>query len=283
MSKNHSPWIFWGTVITVAAVYVFLRFAFPYLAMALVNKPNPLPMPSMAVLMYMLLTLLGAAVYISFDDRRLRQFLRPLLLLLIGRGTRELRAGRTVFLVALPLLAAVALFRALVPSAEPPVWLRIQHPTIPGKYERKVNPFRNPGTDLIAKFLEKNPGEMNEEEARAALVKRYVEEGIVLYQKNCRPCHGTKADGTGPMARGFRLRPANFTDPGTIATLVEAYAFWRVREGGIGLPNEASPWDSSMPRWMGELSEEEIWKIILAEYHIAGVEPRVPEKLEGSE
>ncbi len=43
------------------------------------------------------------------------------------------------------------------------------------------------------------------------------------------------------MAGGFRLRPANFSDPGTIATVVEAYAFWRVTEGGPGLPPEATP------------------------------------------
>lgn len=283
MSKDDTSWIFWATVITVAAVYIFLKSVFPYLAMAIADKPNPLPMPSMALLMYMFLTILGAVVYISFDDRRLRRFLRPLLVLLIGRGAKGLRAGRTVFLIALPLLMAVSMFRVLVPSAEPPLGLRIQHPTMPGKYEREVNPFRNPGSELIKQFLENSPGNMSKEEARAALVANYIEEGTILYQKNCRPCHGTKADGTGPMARGFRLRPANFTDPGTIATVVEAYALWRVREGGIGLPNDASPWDSSMPRWMEDLSDLDIWKIILAEYHIAGMEPRLPEKHEERE
>jgi hypothetical protein len=106
-----------------------------------------------------------------------------------------------------------------------------------------------------------------------------IEEGRILYQKNCRPCHGTPAHGQGPMARGFRLRPADFTDPGTIATLVENYPFWRIQKGGIGLPNAATPWDSAMPRWEGELTDEEIWKIIMAEYQIAGKEPRKPERI----
>jgi hypothetical protein len=35
-----------------------------------------------------------------------------------------------------------------------------------------------------------------------------------------------------------------------------------------------------MPAWKDELSDEEIWKIIVAEYDTAGVEPRKPEKLE---
>ena len=35
-----------------------------------------------------------------------------------------------------------------------------------------------------------------------------------------------------------------------------------------------------MPSWEDELTEDEIWKIILAEYEIAEKEPRVPEELE---
>ncbi len=82
------------------------------------------------------------------------------------------------------------------------------------------------------------------------------------------------------MARFFRLRPANFRDPGFIATVVEAYAFWRVSEGGPGLPPVATPWDSAMPVWKFDLTEEDRWKVLLAEYAIAGVEPRMPEKME---
>ena len=79
------------------------------------------------------------------------------------------------------------------------------------------------------------------------------------------------------MARGFRLKPTNFTDPGTIATVVEAFAFWRAKKGNPGLPAASSPWDSAMPTWERDLTDEEIWKILLAEYDIAGVEPRKPE------
>ncbi len=106
-----------------------------------------------------------------------------------------------------------------------------------------------------------------------------IEEGRILYQKNCRPCHGTRADGRGPMAQGFRLKPVDFTDPGTIATLVESYPFWRIQTGGLRLPDAATPWDSTMPAWEDELSEEEIWKIIMAEYDIADKEPRKPERI----
>jgi mono/diheme cytochrome c family protein len=120
---------------------------------------------------------------------------------------------------------------------------------------------------------------MSIEEAKNKLIEDYTMEGRDLFQINCRPCHGSKADGNGPMAWGFRLRPANFTDPGTIATVVEQYVFWRIKEGGRGLPSVATPWDSAMPRWMDELSDDDIWKIIMGEYDTAGIVPRKPEKL----
>jgi mono/diheme cytochrome c family protein len=139
---------------------------------------------------------------------------------------------------------------------------------------------RHPSEETLKAFMQATGLSGPITEAKAALVKANMEEGRVLYMINCRPCHGTKADGIGPMARGFRLKPANFTDPGTIATLVEPYLFWRVRTGGIGLPAVAAPWDSAMPRWESDLSDEQIWKIILAEYDIGAVDPRLPEKME---
>ena len=38
---------------------------------------------------------------------------------------------------------------------------------------------------------------------------------------NCRACHGDSVAGDGPMADGFKLRPINFADNGTIETIVE--------------------------------------------------------------
>ncbi len=120
-------------------------------------------------------------------------------------------------------------------------------------------------------------GEVAMETARAALVEKTLFEGRALYAMNCRPCHGDSVAGDGPMADGFKLRPINFTDAGTIDTIVEGYTFWRVANGGPGLPSEATPWDSAMPIWKLNLSEEERWKIILAEYDLAQKTPRIPE------
>ena len=120
-------------------------------------------------------------------------------------------------------------------------------------------------------------GEVDREVAEAALVEKNLFEGRALYAMNCRPCHGDSVSGDGPMADGFKLRPINFTDNGTIETIVEGYTFWRVANGGPGLPTEATPWDSAMPQWKLNLTEEERWKIIMAEYDLAEKTPRIPE------
>jgi hypothetical protein len=131
-----------------------------------------------------------------------------------------------------------------------------------------------PVTRLLAEI---EAGEVTAETARAALLEKHLFEGRALYAMNCRPCHGDSVSGDGPMADGFKLRPINFTDNGTIETIVEGYTFWRVSNGGPGLPTEATPWDSAMPEWKLNLSEDERWKIIMAEYDLAEKTPRIPE------
>jgi mono/diheme cytochrome c family protein len=134
-----------------------------------------------------------------------------------------------------------------------------------------------PGAPM-KKFLgEVAAGNVSMESARAALREKNLFEGRALYAMNCRACHGDSVSGDGPMADGFKLRPINFTDNGTIETIVEGYTFWRVTNGGPGLPTEATPWDSAMPEWKLSLTEEQRWKIIMAEYDLAEKTPRIPE------
>ena len=120
-------------------------------------------------------------------------------------------------------------------------------------------------------------GNISAETAKAALMEKNLFEGRALYAMNCRACHGDSVAGDGPMADGFKLRPLNFTDNGTIEVIVVGYTFWRVANGGPGLPTEATPWDSAMPEWKLSLTEEQRWKIILAEYDLAEKTPRIPE------
>ena len=137
-------------------------------------------------------------------------------------------------------------------------------------------------TEPMQAFLkEVKAGNISKENAKQALIEKYLFEGRILYAMNCRPCHGDSVSGDGPMADGFKLRPINFTDNGTIETIVEGYTFWRVSNGGPGLPSEATPWDSAMPIWKTDLPEEYRWRILLAEYDLAQKTPRQPEKTEG--
>jgi hypothetical protein len=159
---------------------------------------------------------------------------------------------------------------------------------MPRKFETILSPVRNPSPEAVQAFVAKLKEEDNEDEpvpetpeaARKALIEATTRKGVELYAINCRPCHGMQANGAGPMARGFRLKPADFRDPGFLPTIVESYAFWRISQGGPGLPAASTPWDSAMPIWEPDLSEEERWTILLGEYFISGVEPREPEKLE---
>ncbi len=133
-------------------------------------------------------------------------------------------------------------------------------------------------TEPMDKFLAEIAAQnVSMETARAALREKNLFEGRALYAMNCRACHGDSVSGDGPMADGFKLRPINFTDNGTIETIVEGYTFWRVTNGGPGLPTEATPWDSAMPEWKLSLTEEQRWKIIMAEYDLAEKTPRIPE------
>ena len=268
------------TSVTLALIWLFLVGVFPTLAAWIVGVADPLPIPGFAFLIYFGLTLVGTSLYVTTSEVRLGEFWEPIRHFLAPGGSAARRSVRGAVLTAVPLLGALAVFNALAPSSEPPTESRLQHPALPGAFADLESAARHPAADELEAFRAEHATGLPQGEASAALVQANLEEGRVLYMMNCRPCHGTKADGAGPMARGFRLRPANFTDPGTIATLVEPYLLWRVREGGIGLPAMAAPWDSAMPRWRADLDDAQIWKIILAEYDLGAVEPRLPESME---
>ncbi len=134
-----------------------------------------------------------------------------------------------------------------------------------------------PGPAMRKLLTQLPSGELDRDTAKAALLEKTLFEGRALYAMNCRACHGDSVAGDGPMADGFKLRPIDFTDNGTIETIVEGYTFWRVTNGGPGLPAEATPWDSAMPEWKLSLTEAQRWKIILAEYDLAQKTPRIPE------
>ncbi|MFQ5848805.1 MAG: c-type cytochrome [Candidatus Methylomirabilales bacterium] len=269
--------LFWSVVGSLLGLFLLLWQAFPYFSMAVTGGRVPLPMPSVAMALYLLLALWGAFLYVTSDPGRRTEFLAPIRAFLQAEGAMgRVRLG--VFVLT-PFFFGGLIFTQFAPRVTSPTGIRIQHPTMPGRFEGLENPLRHPSDERVKQFIEEeNLGDLSPDEARKALVQRYTREGMVLFEKNCRPCHGVAAGGDGPMARALPLKPANFRDPGTIATVVESFAFWRVNEGGRGLPPVATPWDSAMPVWKTDLKKKEIWKILLAEYEIANVEPRIPEK-----
>ncbi len=250
--------VFSAAAITFVAAYLGLRFVAPWLAVLFGFSQTPAPTPGFVLGAYMGCVAFGTLIYLSAEEGRWHLFRGPVVRVFTipSEGPRR---SQLLILGILPLVVGWAEWRRVMPSPQTPAVLRVQHPGLPDQFAVLENPY----------------GEVAEEE-RAVLER----EGIVLYQKNCRPCHGTKADGMGPLARGQRLQPVDFGDPGTIATVVEPYPFWRISEGTTQLPGIATPWNSSMPSWGEELSDEDIWRIIIAEYRLSGTEPRRPEGLE---
>ena len=93
-----------------------------------------------------------------------------------------------VFLSLLPLLVGWVVWQRVMPDVGTPGVLRVQHPALPQRYAVMENPYAH----------------LPEEEREV-----HEREGLVLYQKNCRPCHGTTATGT--VTRG---KPCSFSAPG---------------------------------------------------------------------
>ena len=272
--------LFWHAVIILAIVYFTIKIIIPNVSMWITGKPYPLPVPAALSFIYILVTLIGLFVFITTSDENIQEFIQPITRFLRGGQRGALSVVRLIVLALIPLTIGWITYQQTAPRTASAISIRIQHPTIPKQFEDLTNPYRDPDESMIQEYIEtKGLNGISMEKAKTRLTEEALIEGRGLYQANCRPCHGSKADGNGPMAVGFRLKPVDFTDPGTIATVVEGYAFWRVRDGGRGLPKESTSWDSVMPRWKDELTDDQIWKIILAEYHTAGVEPRLPEKL----
>jgi len=254
VSRGGEARVFQGTILVLAATYIGLRFLAPHVSVWLGLSPLPAPVPAFALGIYMLCATFGALVYVSSDEDRWHAFLAPLVRLFVlepGPGRRF----RLAVLGLLPVAVGWIAWQQVSPAADVPTAIRLQHPTQPADF-----------ADL------ENPHAVDTDEGERA--------GMVLYQKNCRPCHGAAAGGDGPLARGLRLRPVNFTDAGTIGSVIESYPFWRVREGNAGLPDIATPWNSAMPAWGDELSDDEIWRIVATEYRLSGTEPRRPEDMD---
>lgn len=218
------------------------------------------PIPGSLIKMYMGLVVLAILLYNSITEDSLARFFNPIKNLLVADRRSALAGPKWAVVSGISFLAAFMAYDASRWHSEPPTELRTVHPTLPGKYLDMTNPFP---------WSEEN-----------------VKKGRELYVANCSWCHGDRADGKGPVAGGFNPAPIDFAAAGTIDMLPENYIFWRIKEGGIGLPNESWPWASAMPPWNPEgkpmgldiptehrLSDDDIWLAVMGAYSIAGRQP----------
>ena len=230
---------------TALIFYVLLQF---------IIKP---PLPSSIIWMYMVTLIFAIILYVSYSEKIFKEFLYPIKVFL---KHDSFKIPRMSFGIIMPLVFGWISYAMVSPKYDPPAELRTTHPTPPAKIEFNHqqlelaeirNPFREPGLIESAKL-----------------------EGRDIYFANCMPCHGANLDAKGHWTQRLFPIPISFRDPGSIAMMPESYIFWRVAKGGIGLPAEGTPWKSTMPPFEKDLSENDIWKVILFIYEETGYVPK---------
>ena len=237
---------FFQAVLVLVVVFLIFRFGI---------RPAA---PWSVFTLYMFVALIAVLVYVSSNSDSWRSFVAPIRSAVMDDSKRAIRL---VLMVLLPLLFGYYAYTQAAAGIEAPAELRAIHPAPPASIS-----FRGKTLDI--------QGLDNPLRKDAANLKKYVAEGAQIYIKNCMYCHGDNLDGNGHFAHAFNPPPANFTDPGTIAMLQEAFLFWRIAKGGPGLPKESTPWNSVMPAWEDRLSEEDIWKVVMYLYDATGYQPR---------
>lgn len=240
------PSILWAALIFLI-FYLFFQYGIAPLTGVITGTAAPLP--SSLVWMYSAMVALAILLYFSIQEEKWRNFSQPLLDFLSGAAPASPRKqlSRKVTLVLIPLIAGWHGYSRLTQVPEAPADPPGIHFNLPNRYVAIENPLP---------WTEEN-----------------IRQGGILYTQNCAMCHGDAQDGNGLFARAWQPRPANFRDTGTIAQLDENYLYWRIKEGGPGLPRDSIEYRSVMPVWEEVLSDEEIWQIIMFEYTNAGVQP----------
>jgi len=240
--------------------FLFFQFGIPLLSQALTGKAAPISAHLLWTI-YMPLILMVLLLYVSSNETAWEEFKAPLRMLILERERRLIVVLRMILLVALPLLAGWVAYRQVQPQIKPPAELRSIHPAPPGSItvDGEIVNLRN--TNNPFRDAQGNP----DAQALAA--------GKEIYAEYCVYCHGDALDGNGLFASALRPSPADFTDPGTIASLEEAFLFWRIAQGGPGMPPEGKGWNSAMPAWEGKLKRDEIWQVILYLYDATGQHP----------
>ncbi|HEX9926638.1 MAG TPA: cytochrome c [Anaerolineae bacterium] len=243
-------------LLILICAFLLFEFGIPALSYYLTGTAAPVPAHLLWAI-YMPAVTLVSLLFVSANEASWDEFRTPIINLLVNRESIGVVLLRLALIIMLPILAGVITFFQLQSNVSAPASLRSIHPADPGTIT--VN-----GEQIVLQGLS-NPYRHEGEVAQEIL-----DEGHEIYIQNCMFCHGDGLDGNGMFADGLNPRPANFTDPGTIAQLSESYVLWRVAKGGPGLPLEGKPWNSAMPAWEDQLTVDEMWKVIAYLYEGAG-------------
>lgn len=276
---------FWAGILVWVFIQAYLKFRiYP-----------PIPFSVRAI--YGTVSLCGVFMWVSGSEIEWQDFKRPVLNVMDATNPMN-KAIRLVALIVIPLMVGWYGFSSFKPNFEEPIELRTVHPAPPattkvhgktfvlqtsenpfrvnvdGKYDQAYTDARIVSQDMGRLMKDVNDPNYNPWDPNAEGYTKYVREGGEIFFQNCHFCHGDNLNGRGLWAYAFNPIPANFTDAGTIAQLQETFVFWRVAQGGIGLPPEGFPWASVMPPWKEHLTTEEIWKVVMFEYWHTGYYPR---------
>ena len=78
-----------------------------------------------------------------------------------------------------------------------------------------------------------------------------------LYLECCAKCHGETGHGDGPSADTLAVKPRNFTDCATMASISDETAFKVIKMGGL-----SAGLSGGMPSWGEALTDEQIRMLI---------------------
>lgn len=96
-----------------------------------------------------------------------------------------------------------------------------------------------------------NPGEIDEET---------LAEGMLIYKRNCRSCHGRKGNGKGVEAADLSTVVTDFTKPDFLKQS-DGAIFWKIAEGREMEKKEGQK-KNDMEGFKKDLDEEEIWLLV---------------------
>jgi mono/diheme cytochrome c family protein len=264
-------WILGFTILGLALLYWrkvnLLAWAVTWWVVVYVNLGYGMntPIPQSVLWLYMGITAFVLILYVTSDDQRLTEVIRPLVAILTER---KYALGLILVIMLVPGLVAASVYLRLTAPASAPLFGRTVHPAPPdeisvGESKFNLTTLQNPLRQL--------------EDSNPEAFRQHVESGRSVYYQNCFYCHGDVTAGKGVYADALNPVPTNLVE--NIPLLQESFLFWRIAKGGPGLPDEGGPWDSAMPAWEEFLTEEEIWEVILFLYDFNGTRPRAREEL----